>query len=178
MAEGESFWTTMPGILTAIGGIILAIATLVTALGGVGFLINPNNQSEDLTTPTVTTVDGQITDTIQKDYTNTVISQPSVEPLSFDVYPDQASRGQEVSLYFTSDLPLHAMVYIDEKPLPKTQLADRYIITIPSSQPEGTGVIKVVELGDGGRTATQYITILVPYTTTPINSKVYRAPPA
>ncbi len=40
MPEEKSFWTTIPGILTAIGGIIGAVAALVTALYSAGIIGN------------------------------------------------------------------------------------------------------------------------------------------
>ena len=36
--EGESFWTTLPGVLTALGGVLTAAATLVGALYSAGVL--------------------------------------------------------------------------------------------------------------------------------------------
>lgn len=40
MAEEQSFWTTVPGILTGIGGVIGAGAALVTALYSAGIIGN------------------------------------------------------------------------------------------------------------------------------------------
>jgi hypothetical protein len=37
MAEDRSFWTTLPGVLTGIAGLIAATATLITALYTAGF---------------------------------------------------------------------------------------------------------------------------------------------
>jgi hypothetical protein len=51
MAEAGSFWTTLPGILTAIGGIIIAIATLVGALSAAGIWPTHTTQSVSLLSP-------------------------------------------------------------------------------------------------------------------------------
>jgi|WetSurMetagenome_2_1015567.scaffolds.fasta_scaffold68432_2 hypothetical protein len=51
MAEAGSFWTTLPGIITAIGGIIIAIATLVTALHGAGMWPPSTTQSVSISSP-------------------------------------------------------------------------------------------------------------------------------
>lgn len=40
-AEHKSFWVTLPGVLTAVGGLIAAVATLVTALVSAGILGQP-----------------------------------------------------------------------------------------------------------------------------------------
>jgi len=48
MAEDKpSFWSTFPGILTAVGGVIGAIAALLTALHGMGLFANSNVQNQN-----------------------------------------------------------------------------------------------------------------------------------
>lgn len=41
MAEDRSFWSTLPGLLTAIAGVVAAIAALLTALYSAGLLPKP-----------------------------------------------------------------------------------------------------------------------------------------
>jgi len=146
MADEQSFWTTLPGILTAVGAIILAVATLVTAMHGAGFF----SSGPDTKSP------GDTADNVNSQ--EKVTEQPTVEPLSFSVIPKTVSRGQEVSLYFNTPAPPpSSMVYLNNRPLPKKVFSTHMVITIPSDE-SGTGLIKVTT--QDGQTATQSITIV------------------
>src|ERR1700730_9092347 len=52
--EEQTFWTTVPGILTGIGGVIGAVSALVTALYAAGFF---RNRATKNATPGVPTED-------------------------------------------------------------------------------------------------------------------------
>ena len=54
----ESFWTTFPGIITAITGLIVAITGLITVLSDEGLLGEPGETPTAF--PTVTPVDSDV----------------------------------------------------------------------------------------------------------------------
>lgn len=56
----KSFWSTLPGIATAVGGFLTAVAALVAALTGAGFL-GPHDQGGRGTTPSAVATAAPVT---------------------------------------------------------------------------------------------------------------------
>lgn len=145
--EKESFWTSLPGILTAVGGIIVAIAALVTAMGGAG-LFGGQSASPPLS---IITTSPAVPGTIV-----TAVQETTAAPFTFTVVPSTARRGQEVTLYF-SRLPMDVRVYLNGRALPKKHLGDTLVITIPSDA--DSGIIEVFS-PDNQQTASATVTVL------------------
>ncbi len=146
MSDKQSFWTTLPGILTAIGGIILAVATLVGALHAAGLftLNNPSNNQDNLqqTSPPINSS-----------------ATPNSQPLSFYAVPTTVRLGYEVTLVFNQPIPEDLGVYINGKPIPIKQMNPlTLIITIPTNVPLGHTMIQAKT--KSGQSASQYISVL------------------
>jgi hypothetical protein len=82
MAERKSFWETLPGILTAIGGTIVAIATLLTALYTTGVIGNRKEPVSSLVvqspSPAVSTMPAS--STVKAEVTPVHSSEPTRAP--------------------------------------------------------------------------------------------------
>jgi hypothetical protein len=102
MTEKESFWSTLPGILTAIGGIILAIAALVTALHPIGPIPNPTPAPTTIqpTFPTITTPPTTIQPTFPTITTPPTTIQPTFPTITTPPIPAPAPfMGYNVTIW-------------------------------------------------------------------------------
>ena len=90
MAERKSFWETLPGILTAIGGTIVAIATLLTALYTTGVIGNRKEPVSSVvaqspspavsTMPASSTVKAEVTPVPSSEPTRAPTREPAPPP--------------------------------------------------------------------------------------------------
>jgi hypothetical protein len=96
-SEKPSFWSTLPGILTGISGIILAIVALLTVLHSMGIISNPVNQTTVTpTTPVVppsTPITSPTTLLPVTTYSATIWSWNSNGWLSLPIFIDGSATG-------------------------------------------------------------------------------------
>lgn len=113
MPETPSFWSTVPGILTGIAGIILAVATLVTALhlGGAGTTppVTP--------TPTITVTDTTTRIVVEKTYSVTIWSWDAEGWTSQPITMDGRNTGYSTPHTFDGLIGTHTFTAPATDPL-------------------------------------------------------------
>lgn len=111
-AKGKSFWKTLPGILSQIAAIIIAVTGLIAGLHAAGIIGVPPG-------------DGGGNETNGNGLT------------SFTFYPNPASLGEEVTLYLNEAVAV--LVTYNGQPLPKKVFSGGkvLVVTVPGNAVSG-----------------------------------------
>jgi len=157
--EKISFWTTLPGILTAVALIITAIAGLTTALAGAGFFDKPPALVETPTvSPSATTP--AVSPTAATPAVTTTATE-TASPFTVVAQPASARRGEEVALIFSRPAGI-STVRLNGITLPIRAYPNYVVVTVPATATGGPFEIILMD----GQTASAEFTVLPDTTVT------------